>query len=82
MCFQVLEISSYRGQLYDYLRSRMMAVAPNLTILMGELVGARLVAQAGMYLHWGFNVVSWIYQNSKMMVWFKSHKFRGFTSAQ
>lgn len=58
LCFQVLEISSYRGQLYDYLRSRMMAVAPNLTILMGELVGARLVAQAGVYLHWGFNVVS------------------------
>lgn len=47
LCDQVLEISNYRGQLYDYLRSRMMAVAPNLTILMGELVGARLVAQAG-----------------------------------
>ncbi|KAI5701639.1 hypothetical protein M8J75_011610 [Diaphorina citri] len=48
---KVLEISSYRGQLYDYLRSRMMAVAPNLTILMGELVGARLVAQAGSLLN-------------------------------
>ncbi|KAI5729446.1 hypothetical protein M8J76_002620 [Diaphorina citri] len=51
LCDQVLEISSYRGQLYDYLRSRMMAVAPNLTILMGELVGARLVAQAGSLLN-------------------------------
>ncbi|XP_026678505.1 nucleolar protein 58 [Diaphorina citri] len=51
LCDQVLEISSYRGQLYDYLKSRMMAVAPNLTILMGELVGARLVAQAGSLLN-------------------------------
>uniref|UniRef100_A0A8D8TUS2 Nucleolar protein 58 n=1 Tax=Cacopsylla melanoneura TaxID=428564 RepID=A0A8D8TUS2_9HEMI len=51
LCDQVLEISNYRGILYDYLRSRMMAVAPNLTILMGELVGARLVAQAGSLLN-------------------------------
>ena len=45
--FQVIEISSYRSQLYDYLRSRMMAMAPNLTVLVGELVGARLISHAG-----------------------------------
>lgn len=28
----------------------MMAVAPNLTVLLGEFVGARLVAQAGKHL--------------------------------
>lgn len=43
---QVIEISSYRAQLYDYLRSRMMAMAPNLTVLVGELVGARLISHA------------------------------------
>jgi len=43
----VISLSEYRGQLYDYLRSRMTAIAPNLTILVGELVGARLVAHAG-----------------------------------
>ncbi|KAJ4443875.1 Nucleolar protein 58 [Periplaneta americana] len=43
----VIEISSYRAQLYDYLRSRMMAMAPNLTVLVGELVGARLISHAG-----------------------------------
>jgi hypothetical protein len=43
----VIEISSYRSQLYDYLRSRMMAMAPNLTVLVGELVGARLISHAG-----------------------------------
>lgn len=44
---QVIEISEYRGQLYDYLKNRMLAIAPNLTILVGELVGARLIAHAG-----------------------------------
>ncbi|XP_023247357.1 nucleolar protein 58 [Copidosoma floridanum] len=47
LCDQVIEISSYRSQLYDYLRTRMMAVAPNLTVLVGELVGARLISHAG-----------------------------------
>ncbi|KAJ9574993.1 hypothetical protein L9F63_007821 [Diploptera punctata] len=47
LCDQVIEISSYRTQLYDYLRSRMMAMAPNLTVLVGDLVGARLIAHAG-----------------------------------
>ena len=44
---QVIEISEYRAQLYDYLKIRMLAVAPNLTVLVGELVGARLIAHAG-----------------------------------
>lgn len=47
LCDQVIEISNYRSQLYDYLKSRMMAMAPNLTILVGELVGARLISHAG-----------------------------------
>lgn len=49
--FKVLEISQYRDQLYDYLKNRMMAVAPNLTALVGELVGARLIAHAGSLLN-------------------------------
>lgn len=44
---QVIALSDYRGQLSDYLRSRMQAIAPNLTVLVGELVGARLIAHAG-----------------------------------
>merc|ERR1711994_81329 len=47
LCQQVVEIQEYRGQLYEYLKNRMMAIAPNLTILVGELVGARLIAHAG-----------------------------------
>ena len=44
---QVIELAEYRGQLFDYLKSRMAAIAPNLTVLVGELVGARLIAHAG-----------------------------------
>ena len=43
----MIEISDYRAQLYDYLKNRMMAIAPNLTVMVGELVGARLISHAG-----------------------------------
>ncbi|XP_073407612.1 uncharacterized protein [Dendrobates tinctorius] len=51
LCDQVIEITEYRTQLYDYLKNRMMAIAPNLTVLVGELVGARLIAHAGSLLN-------------------------------
>ena len=44
---QVLSMMEYRAQLYEYLKNRMNAIAPNLTILVGELVGARLISHAG-----------------------------------
>ena len=44
---QVINISQYRAELYDYLSNRMRAIAPNLTAMVGELVGARLIAHAG-----------------------------------
>ena len=44
---QVIEITEYRAQLYDYIKNRMVAIAPNLTVLVGELVGARLISHAG-----------------------------------
>ncbi|KAH0481211.1 MAG: hypothetical protein KVP17_003574 [Porospora cf. gigantea B] len=43
----VLELTEYRASLADYLKFRMEAIAPNLTYVVGELVGARLVAHAG-----------------------------------
>nr|CAD7448434.1 unnamed protein product [Timema bartmani] len=46
LCDQVIDISAYRAQLYDYLKARMMAIAPNLTVLVGDLVGARLISHA------------------------------------
>ena len=44
---QVVSFSEYRQQLATYLSNRMQAIAPNLTALVGELVGARLIAHAG-----------------------------------
>ncbi|CAF2059399.1 unnamed protein product, partial [Brassica napus] len=36
-----------RKKLYDYLVSKMSDIAPNLTALIGEMVGARLISHAG-----------------------------------
>ncbi|CAK9294567.1 unnamed protein product [Gordionus sp. m RMFG-2023] len=47
MCEQILEMYDYRSQLFDYLKNRVMAIAPNLSILVGELVASRLIAHAG-----------------------------------
>ncbi|KAI1291980.1 Nucleolar protein 58 [Halotydeus destructor] len=47
----VLDLQEYRTQLFEYLKNRMMAIAPNLTILVGELVGARLISHAGSLLN-------------------------------
>ncbi|CAK8576588.1 unnamed protein product [Lathyrus sativus] len=51
LCDQVLSLSEYRAQLYDYLKSRMSTIAPNLTAMVGELVGARLIAHGGSLLN-------------------------------
>ncbi|KAI0092562.1 Nop domain-containing protein [Irpex rosettiformis] len=50
LCDQVIAITAYRTQLAEYLRNRMNAIAPNLTALVGELVGARLISHAGSLL--------------------------------
>jgi len=46
----LITISDYRIALYEYLKNRMQAVAPNLVVMVGELVGARLIAHAGSLL--------------------------------
>ncbi|KAF2267168.1 Nop domain-containing protein [Lojkania enalia] len=44
---QVVSLTEHRQNLSNYLTTRMHALAPNLTTLVGELVGARLIAHAG-----------------------------------
>jgi len=51
LCEQVVSLTEYRVQLFEYLKNRMAAIAPNLTVMLGELVGARLVAHAGSLLN-------------------------------
>lgn len=47
LCQQVISITEYRQSLFEYLKNRMNAIAPNLSVMVGELVGARLIAHAG-----------------------------------
>ena len=44
---RVVELTKYREELSKYLQSRMEAVAPNLSSLIGDVVGARLISHAG-----------------------------------
>lgn len=47
LCDEILAINEYRTHLSDYLKTRMLAMAPNLTVLVGETIGARLIAHSG-----------------------------------
>jgi nucleolar protein 58 len=47
LCERVIELTEYRASLAEYLKLRMNAIAPNLTHMVGELVGARLISHAG-----------------------------------
>lgn len=44
---RVIALADYRKELAEYLRSKMAGVAPNLASLIGDQVGARLIAHAG-----------------------------------
>merc|ERR1711920_99292 len=44
---RVVSLCEYRKSLWTYLSDKMDAIAPNLTALIGELVGARLISHAG-----------------------------------
>lgn len=50
LCNEVVQASKYREQLAAYLSSRMQTIAPNLTTMVGEQVGARLIQKAGSLL--------------------------------
>jgi len=44
---RVVSLAEYRKMVHEYLRSKMDLVAPNLSTLIGEQVGARLISHAG-----------------------------------
>ncbi|CCD22346.1 snoRNP complex protein NOP56 NDAI_0A01880 [Naumovozyma dairenensis CBS 421] len=44
---RVVSLVEYRKQLFDYLCEKMHTVAPNLSELIGEVIGARLISHAG-----------------------------------
>lgn len=44
---KVVSLANYRKKLHSYLVSKMGIVAPNLGVLIGDMVGARLISHAG-----------------------------------
>lgn len=44
---RVIALAEYRHRLHSYLLDKMHVVAPNLSALIGEVVGARLISHAG-----------------------------------
>lgn len=44
---RVIELNKYKEELQEYLHNKMMTIAPNLTTLIGDTVGARLLSKAG-----------------------------------
>lgn len=44
---RVISLADYRKELSEYLQTKMANVAPNLATLIGDQVGARLIAHAG-----------------------------------
>nr|CCC92781.1 putative nucleolar RNA binding protein [Trypanosoma congolense IL3000] len=50
LCSEVVAASKYRESLAAYLSSRMQTIAPNLTTMVGEQIGARLIQKAGSLL--------------------------------
>jgi len=44
---RVIHLTEYRHRLFAYLGKKMNDIAPNLSTLMGELVGARLISHSG-----------------------------------
>ncbi|RNF03018.1 putative nucleolar RNA binding protein [Trypanosoma rangeli] len=50
LCSEVVAATKYRETLSAYLSSRMQTIAPNLTTMVGEQIGARLIQKAGSLL--------------------------------
>jgi len=47
LCLHVIKQFEFRKDIAGYLKDRMMAVSPNLTEIVGENVGAKLISHAG-----------------------------------
>ena len=51
LCSQIIAFSIFKKQLQSYLKNRMYTIAPNLTAITGERVGARLILHSGSLLN-------------------------------
>lgn len=51
LCSQIISFCNFKNELQNYLKNRMYMIAPNLTAITGEKVGARLILHAGALLN-------------------------------
>ena len=51
LCSQIITFNNFKKQLQIYLKNRMYTIAPNLTAITGEKVGARLIFHSGTLLN-------------------------------
>ena len=51
LCSQIIFFCNFKSQLQQYLKNRMYKIAPNLTAITGERVGAKLILHAGSLLN-------------------------------
>ena len=79
LCEQVISLTEYRAQLWEYLKNRMQAVAPNLSVMVGELVGARLIAHAGSLMNLAKQPASTVQILGAEKALFRALKTRGNT---
>ncbi|KAI9690204.1 MAG: Nucleolar protein 58 [Bathelium mastoideum] len=76
---QVVQFTAYRAELSSYLSSRMQAIAPNLTALVGDLVGARLISHAGSLMNLAKSPASTIQILGAEKALFRALKTKHFT---
>lgn len=71
---RVISLAEYRHKLHTYLLDKMHVVAPNLSALIGEIVGARLISHAGI-LSFQYNILTHIMFliNELVEVWLVSN---------
>lgn len=77
LCDEILAINDYRTHLSDYLKTRMLAMAPNLTVLVGETIGARLIAHSGSLINLAKHPASTIQILGKFLFQNFKHFFGG-----
>ncbi|KAL9642594.1 hypothetical protein ABK040_011159 [Willaertia magna] len=76
---KVVDLTAYRKQLFEYLETKMHDVAPNLTCILGESVGARLISKAGSLMNLSKCPASTVQILGAEKALFKAIKTRGKT---
>merc|ERR1711933_231219 len=76
---EVIKLAAMRKSLHEYLKAKMDLVAPNLTMLIGEIIGARLISHAGSLTNLAKNPASTVQILGAEKALFRALKTKGNT---